>query len=84
MCTPKTFKNHSPPPGLKPTSNNDHELKSWQHKANKFAAHYLVMFQPESELCSKNQNFKYFYNWNAFVKFIQDLKANDNIAINKF
>ena len=84
MCTPKMFKNPPPPPGLKPTSNDDHELKSWHHKANKFATYYLVMFRPESELYSKKQDFKYSYNWDAFVKFIQDLKANDHIAINKF
>ena len=76
QCTPKLFGTPPPPPGAKPHWTNKQNLRRWKKRADQFACYYLIMFRPEVGLYEKGQKFDLDYSWDAFEKFVGDLRAS--------
>ena len=55
------------------------DLVDWTKKANKFAHFYLTMFRPETELYEKGQINTYKYDYEAFVKFYNQLRCSRTV-----
>ncbi|KAL7549421.1 hypothetical protein ACHAWF_014405, partial [Thalassiosira exigua] len=76
-----SFANPPPYPGKKPHKTfKEGELKRWKKKANRFAAHMLVLFCPEVDLYDGSQQIRYKYDWETFVHFANSLK-NSSVMI---
>jgi len=73
QCIPKFTKS---PPAL-PTDKSrmdENELIIWRRKADRFAHFYLTLFRPEDTLYDDGQTCDYEYNYDAFVKFYDQLR----------
>ena len=72
QCTPQFFSSQARNPGSEPS--DPEKQKAWRMKADKFACDYLIMFRPELDLYEEGQSCTYEYNWEAFLKFVQELQ----------
>lgn len=77
QCTLKFIRNPPGHPGPKPDPDDKAGLKSWKRKADKFAAFYLILLRPEDKLYGKDQTFRYKYDWDAFVEFVEQIQNSD-------
>ena len=80
ICTLKLYKNPPPFPGKEPKDDVDLDAeRKWKQKADRFAEHFLILFRPEEDLYEEGQVNDYAYNWDAFIKFKNELKTGSTI-----
>ena len=77
QCTPQFFSSQARHPGSEPS--DPEKQKAWRMKADKFSCDYLIMFRPEPDLYEdkEGQSYTYEYNWEAYLKFVQELQMSN-------
>ena len=77
LCTLKLYQSPPPHPGKRPNTDND-KIRKWNKKANQFAAFFLMLFRPESDLYQGGQVNRYSYDWKALIRYTKQLKEGNH------